>query len=125
MALKSSRLGDGVLKYNDSTLTCRLTHDKAIHLNRVYKAPARGLILMMWDDPELASEVLSILQLGTEYTADEINDWLYGNIGALADSDFAEQVKQFLSDIIGMPYEKIIEAYAEKKEPVPAETKTT
>lgn len=98
--LKSTRIGTGKIKYNDCSIELAAT------LSNMEKAGAdmgcEGLeairILASDEKPTNLAKLFHYLQVGTDYSADTIYDWLFGDLNAFQEN--AEEVQTQIAKAI-------------------------
>lgn len=124
MTLKSSRIGDAVLRYNDSELHISAPISKMKIVQDRYGKPFRQVLLGSGLDEVIMCDLLETLQVGTEYTADEIGDWLFGNLEAVNSPEMKVMFERAFSILMGVPYdEPLAKAAKAQKKASPASTK--
>lgn len=150
MTLTSSRRGTSTLELHEQAITCIPYHSKLVALEKdvgmdfdemmaaiVHGVPVPGTELRdeqgqpipgtarLKQKPRLLIDVCFHTQVGSNYTKDQIGEWLLGNQEALSQEPNVSNLARFIVGLSGGDYDAMVakakeQLQAEKKEMIPS-----
>lgn len=124
-SLPSSRTGDAFIEHNGGCLVLSAPMSKLRLIQQKYGRPFREVLTAAGLDEIIMSELLEILQEGSEFTADEIGEWLFGNLAQVLDPVLQTKMEKAFSILMGIPYQgAVAKAQATQKKGKAASTAT-
>jgi hypothetical protein len=119
MALKSTRVGDAVIDYADSKLTVRASFDCLEKIEQQFDKPAHEVIndAISKHNVTRLIRLLELLQQDSSYSADEIHDWLFGDLERANEENVAGKLVNALYQAMGVKIQPLLakDDAAEKK----------